>query len=352
MKYKLKLLSVDKIEGTDSRNIGDYIQALASAQFYPQVDGFIDREELSLYNGEQAKVIMNGWYMHNPKNWPPSDIIKPLFVAFHINSSVKEELTSPLSISYLRKYEPIGCRDYYTRDLLSSKGIKAYFSGCMTLTLGRKFSSKIKDDAIYIVDPIIPYKITKNNAFISLLYFLLHNKDIINLYKNTSLYFDYSKNNIKTKIIRIVKISLYYRLYSKVLSRRTIMDSIYLSHESILYKTKFHTNMERLQEAERLVRLYARAKLVITSRIHCALPCLGLQTPVVFLKRENDSETSSCRMSGLLDLFNILDIGRNKIIPRFALKGKLSGENIPYNKSAWHKLADELSERCRKFVEE
>lgn len=41
MQYKL--LSV---EGERETNIGDYIQALASRQFLPHVDGFINREEL------------------------------------------------------------------------------------------------------------------------------------------------------------------------------------------------------------------------------------------------------------------------------------------------------------------
>ena len=71
MKYKL--LSVSKSPKLVGINIGDYIQALAAAQFYPHIDGFIDRDEdLKDYDGEPCKVIMNGWNMHNPENWPPS----------------------------------------------------------------------------------------------------------------------------------------------------------------------------------------------------------------------------------------------------------------------------------------
>lgn len=43
MKYFL--LSVSKNEKLKSVNIGDYVQALASAQYYPRVDGFLDRDE-------------------------------------------------------------------------------------------------------------------------------------------------------------------------------------------------------------------------------------------------------------------------------------------------------------------
>lgn len=41
MKYKLL-----SIKGQGGVNIGDYIQALASSQFLPQIDGFIDKHSL------------------------------------------------------------------------------------------------------------------------------------------------------------------------------------------------------------------------------------------------------------------------------------------------------------------
>ena len=101
MKYKL--LAVSKFPNISGVNIGDYVQALASSQFLPHIDGFIDRDEdLKDYAGEPCKVIMNGWYMHLPQNWPPSDLIDPLFVAFHLNSGVKEVLLSSQSIAYLK----------------------------------------------------------------------------------------------------------------------------------------------------------------------------------------------------------------------------------------------------------
>ena len=43
MKYKL--LAVSKFPNISGVNIGDYVQALASSQFLPHIDGFIDRDE-------------------------------------------------------------------------------------------------------------------------------------------------------------------------------------------------------------------------------------------------------------------------------------------------------------------
>ena len=75
-------IAVSKFPNISGVNIGDYVQALASSQFLPHIDGFIDRDEdLKDYAGEPCKVIMNGWYMHLPQNWPPSDLIDPLFLA-------------------------------------------------------------------------------------------------------------------------------------------------------------------------------------------------------------------------------------------------------------------------------
>ena len=93
MKYKLL-----SIRGQKECNIGDYIQALASSQFLPSIDGFVNREKLKDYDGEKCKMIMNAWYLHDSTQWPPSDKINPLFVAVHFNSSVIDTLLSDESI--------------------------------------------------------------------------------------------------------------------------------------------------------------------------------------------------------------------------------------------------------------
>ena len=127
MKYKL--LSVGKCKEFDFVNIGDYIQALAASQFLPRIDGFVDRDMEINKESEEMCVIMNGWFMYKPENWPPSASIHPLFVAFHMNTNVREIMTSPCNVTYFKTHEPIGCRDLNTVDYLKGFGIKAYFSG-------------------------------------------------------------------------------------------------------------------------------------------------------------------------------------------------------------------------------
>ena len=73
--------------------IGDDIQTLAAINFLKKKGiekySFIDREYLSDYDGDAVNLIMNGWFMHNLKKFPPSKNINPIFISFHVN---KEKL--------------------------------------------------------------------------------------------------------------------------------------------------------------------------------------------------------------------------------------------------------------------
>ena len=84
-------------------NIGDYIQSLAGKVFFDKIDVYINRERLSQFKSEREKVkmIMNGWFMHSPENWPPSDDIFPLLVAIHISPKSAPKMLSVEGINYL-----------------------------------------------------------------------------------------------------------------------------------------------------------------------------------------------------------------------------------------------------------
>ncbi len=105
-----------------------------------------------------------------------------------------------------------------------------------------------------------------------------------------------------------------------------------------------------MKEAEALVKKYAAAKLVVTSRIHCALPCLGMETPVIYTKDAGQSEASACRFDGLEELFTVLTWDKGKLLPQFEMKGKLSLQNHPSNKTNWKPLALDLIRRVKNFL--
>ena len=257
---------------------------------------------------------------------------------------VKDELITNSNIKYLKKYEPIGCRDTNTMNILTAVGIKAYFSGCMTLTLGKKYHNLVKDEATYIVDPIISVDFGIKSLCRSLCIFVKHPLDVISLLNKNGLHLYDGGNKLK----KIVKTALYYKAYSKIFSHDIIMNSVYIHH----YVDKNLDDIHLLNEAERLVKLYAKAKLVITSRIHCALPCLGLETPVIFLKEKNEDYISSCRFGGIDDFFNIIEISKCHLQPKFKMNSIISSASYPKNMENWKAYARELDKRCTNFIVE
>jgi len=89
---------------------------------------------------EPTWTLAFGWFMHALFHmrhaFPLHDNLRPLFVSFHCN---KRELLTPAAIAYLRRYGPVGCRDWTTVDLLLSIGVPAFFSGCLTTTIDTVF---------------------------------------------------------------------------------------------------------------------------------------------------------------------------------------------------------------------
>ncbi|MBD3637743.1 MAG: polysaccharide pyruvyl transferase family protein [Crocinitomicaceae bacterium] len=235
-------------------NVGDEIQSLAVKRLLPHVDFEVDREKLHEWkspDGEKAKFVLNGWYMEKPDHWPPSEDIKPLFISFHISHEfgAAEKMTTPEMIEYYKKHEPIGCRDMHTTNLLKSKGVDAYFSGCATLTFENKFSER--NEEIIMADPLFnlwPYSYGK--------------------YCAEKLVPEDQKKNIRW-----------------ITHRRPSRNR---SHE------------ERVKDAEKIIEAYSKAKLVFTSRIHVALPCLALGTPVIFINAGYNSKNLSNRFEGLV----------------------------------------------------
>ncbi|MCE4613366.1 MAG: hypothetical protein F7C07_06005, partial [Desulfurococcales archaeon] len=160
-----------------TENLGEEIQSLAALQYLPRVDYLLLKDYIGKFRlGEKLKVIMNGWFINMPKNWPPSPDIIPLFISFHIHPGSVWRILDQRYIGYLKKHEPIGARDLFTYTLLKNFDIESYFSGCLTLTLDYKFS-KLRDENLHdkivyvdIPDNIItslPSEWKKNSIFLT-----------------------------------------------------------------------------------------------------------------------------------------------------------------------------------------
>jgi len=105
---------------------------------------------------EQTWTFAYGWYMHpvfeSLFDFPFHPNVRPIFISFHVN---RAGMLSERAIDYLRTYQPIGCRDWSTVYLLREKGVEAFFSGCVTSTVGQMFSepqTEVAGDRIALVD--------------------------------------------------------------------------------------------------------------------------------------------------------------------------------------------------------
>jgi lipopolysaccharide biosynthesis glycosyltransferase len=161
-----------------SKNIGDYTQSIAALSHLTRFSNinFVGDEELvqvvqqvqdrhetsNLLSGNPVTVsiqtahrdnsnwekfhpntwiISNGWFMHTPfageADFPFNPNLNPIFISFNITDSA---ILTDEAVEYLKAHSPIGCRDWRTTYLLRSRGISAFFSGCLTTTVGQVFS--------------------------------------------------------------------------------------------------------------------------------------------------------------------------------------------------------------------
>jgi hypothetical protein len=236
-------------QGTD--NLGDEIQSIAVVEQLPCINAYFDRDHLNAIepsNGQPYSVILSGWFCQFPERWPPSAAIRPLLVSMHftrerVSSDIglvpAEMLRTPPILQYLRDHGPVGARDLATLHLLRQAGVPSYFSACLTLTLHKPAVSRA-DDLIVLNDlpPSVHTHIRSTAAK--------------NLFTTTHLGFA-------------------------------------------------DTTVEgRFARARELLALYARASCVVTGRLHCALPCLAMGTPVLLI----DVAADQYRFDGLRDFLH------------------------------------------------
>jgi len=235
-----------------SQNLGDDIQSYAATRYLPYIDYYIEREKLNEFvsdDGEVVNVIMNGWYMHDICSMPPSPFINPIFISTHFTDHLYNKCPEYLSgyfIEYLKKYQPIGCRDELVKKYLTENNIDNYWSGCLTLTI-KKFENIKKEDYICAVD--------------------LDDEELLHL------------KSITNKEIRVIT------------HKMDDLENIKLSYE------------ERMKNVEKVLKIYQGASLVITTRLHCALPSLALETPVLMIFNSDNIDVKN-RIGNFLEFLN------------------------------------------------
>ena len=104
-----------------------------------------------------------------------------------------------------------------------------------------------------------------------------------------------------------------------------------------------------MAQAEALMRRYERAPYVVTSRLHCALPCIGIGTPVWV---PFCPSMTSGRFGGNADFMNVLTFGPDGRCQPPA-GGKITPATPPPPVRTEHRpFAEALAGRCRDFFRE
>lgn len=329
--------------GNGKDNVGDYVQSLAALQFFGnKADTYLNRELLNEYTGEEVALIMNGWFTHQPQNWPPAKAILPFFISFHLNVLAQDHfLNTPAIVDYLKRHAPIGTRDRKTAEVLNAKGIDAYFSGCLTLTLGETYTDSNKDGKVYFVDPKYD-PIKRDRSLITLGGLLLTKYSTIKVIAQKLVQ--------STSLRSMIRVANFYRSYSPHFTDEVLTGAEYIKHADPL-KT-YADEDEKFEYAKYLLGKYARAAFVVTSRVHCALPSLGMGTPVVYVNDLNQGVVSECRLDGILELFNIIDFEDSKTTSRFSWgKGKIGFNTKLSNPTTYLKLKEGLMAKTKAFVQ-
>lgn len=216
------------LKGKNMNNLGDQIQILAVDYLYGKMGiskdeiVYINKECLSIYDGEPVYLPVSMPlvdYKEAGLAGTFSDRITPIFLGLIL----AKEFLNDEEADYLRKYEPIGCRDERTYNTLCRYNIKAYLGGCLSVLLPRR------------------------------------NVDLDSAKKR--FFIDINKN------------------FQKYIPDKMLKDAVFDTH-------LFYGNIgePRIKAIERYQQYYNEASLVVTSLLHAAVPCMAMGIPVILVR--------------------------------------------------------------------
>jgi hypothetical protein len=241
----------------NSNNLGDYVQTLALLHHIrPRLMVFRDH----FTPRKDLTLLANGWLTKT--RFPTKDDYRDIrYLGIHVTGRHRTAVTA----SQLAVAGPVGCRDTVTEAFLKSFGVPAVRCGCVTLTFP-------------------PYRGPRKG---------------------------------------IVCVDVGDKLFSRVQKRYGRRGEVIRTTHAIAPAESGvleHLGpLEHYRRAYELLELYERAELVVTSRIHAALPCIAFGTPVIVDKPQDDRATvyDGLEVPGVYDYFRWFHVlpGRSKELP-------------------------------------
>lgn len=247
MKYGYLLYQKPLIPEMPSRpvNLGDPIQSYAVKLLYKEM-GIKDediipvpRYDIANYNGEGCICVVNTCSTYEELAYdshfmPPSNKVHAIPFSLHINRNIEEK-----EADFYRNCLDVGCRDVFTVKALAALGANTYLTGCLTLTFPRRNATYDESaDKVYLIDVQQEFK-------------------------------KLIPNHLLEGAIELSSIHRFEITHDS--NRMTLEEAL-----------EFHTMGE-----ERIELLKKTAKLVITSRLHAAAPCLAMGIPVIMTKHDD-----------------------------------------------------------------
>jgi len=217
-----------KFSAKGVNNLGDNMQIIAIDEIYRSMGVnlrdivYINTNELSTYKGEYV-ILPVTMPLVDYQEGGISGRFSPHIIPVFLGLTMVKDTLEAEEIAYYKKFEPIGCRDERTLNTLRKYQIQSYLHGCITVTFPKR-QHEPSNGSVYIVDV------------------------------NEQL-----QKKIPTHL-----------------------------RENAIYRTHLRTDHLEDPKEVALTQYYEyknNASLVITSLLHCAVPCMAAGIPVIMLKK-------------------------------------------------------------------
>ena len=219
-------------------NLGDDLVTLAAMQHLPQFDRVLDADALDaplpgLADEDRLLLLTPGLFLRSSAHWPPEPHIIPVCAGVHI--SEEDAWGLPLSsldgtgLDALRACAPIAARDVRTAGRLARLNVPHTLTGCLALVLEHPVATR---SGIICCD-------------------------------------------VPEEVVSVL--------------REFRRDVTTVTHSMSRPSPDFDV---RMAGAKAMLSRYASAEMVFTRRLHCAMACLAVGTPVLLLYRPEYEDIS------------------------------------------------------------
>jgi len=219
-------------------NIGDDVQSLSLFQphLLGKPDLWIDRDQFPDYaDAGEVELVANGFFLCRSRSgelaFPPPPNINVRYVALCASNIPHTDEV----MAHFRASGPIGCRDQHTVNWCERRGLEHYFASCPSCLIERDFDAPGTMPPPY--DPKGPIVLVDVNP------------NELPPFGTSSRPFLCLTNRVRPG--------------------------------------DYRNATERLAALRRRLRVLRSAALVITNRLHVAMPCLGLGVPVVMVEADS-----------------------------------------------------------------